>query len=68
MSDLDEEDYRDPDCLTATLKDALSLFDGNFTIGHDVKKNPVALRHSMTAVIRPAGQGYRPREVSDELF
>ena len=68
MSDLDEDDYRDPDLLTGALAEALAPFDGDFPIGRDAKKQPVALRDSLRAVIRPAGQGYRPREVSDRLF
>lgn len=68
MSDLDEEDYRDPDCLTDSLASALAAFDGKFEIGSDAKNKPVALRKSLRAVIRPAGQGYRPRDVSDDLF
>lgn len=66
MSALD--DYRDPDKLTDALADALAPFDGSFAIGCDKRDKPVALRDSLRAVIRPAGQGFRPRDVSDALF
>lgn len=68
MSEVHEEDYRDADRLTDALADALKSFDGNFAIGCDKKGKPVALRNSLRAVIRPARQGIRPREVSSQLF
>jgi hypothetical protein len=68
MSEVDEEEYRDPDSLTDALADALTPFDGSFAIGHDKRDKPVALRNSLRAVIRPARQGTRAREVSSALF
>ncbi|MGJ7918838.1 hypothetical protein ACI48D_25645 [Massilia sp. LXY-6] len=68
MSELTAEDHCDAAILTNALADAVAPFAATYPIGDDRKNRPVALKASLQAVIQPAGQGHRARNVSDQVF
>lgn len=68
MSELTEADHRDADRLTEALAEALAPFSASYPIGEDGKDRPVTLKDSLQAVVQPAGQGYKARNVSGQVF
>jgi len=68
MSALTTEGHRDAETLTNSLTNALAPFSGTYPIGETQRGRAVALKDSLQAVIQPAKQGHRARNVSDQVF
>lgn len=70
MSRLSEKNLSDTDSIEAAFSEALSLFNGDFSIGTREKKAVVTeecLRNSFTLVTKPRGSGHRPTESSSRV-
>lgn len=68
MTALTTDEHRDAETLTETLADALAPFASTYPIGKSRRGSAVALQDSLQAVIQPAGQGHRARNVSKQVF
>ena len=67
MSQLSEKDLCTADRIEAVFSEALSLLNGNFSIGIKEKGETITyknLRDSFTLITKPRGSGHRPSDAT----
>ena len=68
MSRLRSDVFKSRDRLVSKLAESLALFDPNTTIGKSLRGKNVSLRNTLTVVVQPVGQGFRAKDVSEEIW
>lgn len=68
MCEMDPEDAEGRDSLVEMLGDALAPFSQTYPIGSDDEEDDVSLRDCVQFVVQPAGQGWKARTVTDDVF
>lgn len=68
MSSLRSDVYRNRERLISKISGAIEPFNPYMAIGTDANQNSVTLQEALSVVIQPVGQGYKAKEVSDEIW
>lgn len=66
---LECDDFSNRETINKELARAIAPFSEDFHIGEDISETyEVRLRDSLQLVVQPTGQGYRAKQVTDEVF
>lgn len=68
MSGLRSDVYRNRERLVENIYRAIEPFNPYMEIGTDADDNTVTLQETLSVVVQPVGQGYRAKEVSEEVW
>jgi hypothetical protein len=68
MSGLRSDVFKSRKRLISKIASAVELFNPHTIIGVDVNENGVALQDALSVVAQPVGQGFRAKEVSEDVW
>ena len=68
MSRLRSDVFKSRERLISKLAESLALFDPQTTIGESVEEEAVSLQEALKIVVQPVGQGFKAKDVSEELW
>lgn len=68
MSGIRSNVYRNRERLISNISEAIEPFNPYMEIGTDADDNTVTLQETLCVVVQPVGQGYKAKEVSEEVW